>query len=95
MRRAGGGRAGFASCGASSSALGGESGGALGGSSGSVLGGVSGGRVHVRVIVRVSGRQQGSAIHGSVVVLGRGVAGQNVWVKLSRGSLSYNRQLVL
>ena len=54
-----------------------------------------GGRVREHIIIRVSGRQQGSAIHGSVVVLGRGVAGQNVSVKLSKGSLLYNPQLVL
>ena len=31
-------------------------------------GGASGGRVRVRVVVRASGRQRGSAVHGSVRV---------------------------
>ena len=39
-----------------------EAGGALGGASG----GGSGGRVRVRVVVMASGRQRGSAVHGSV-----------------------------
>ena len=34
-------------------------------------GGASGGRVRVRVFVRVSGRQWGSAVHGSVRVCER------------------------
>ena len=54
-RAAGRWRAGGASCGASSGAS----------------GGASGGRVRVHVIVRASGRQRGSAVHGSVRVCER------------------------
>ena len=50
--------------------VGGASGGAAaGGASGSVAaGGESGRRVHVRVVVRASGRQRGSVVRGSVRV---------------------------